>query len=285
MPRTRPGSPCTPSPTRTSRPRSWPCCSSQPLLDDLAFEEVFTSSDRRVEQGRAPSSIRCSPRPAWHSGPASSTWATASRPTSSRREARGIGVDPPPAAAGAVGGGAAAGRAPTGAGGRSGSPTPGPRTGRPRRPRRVAGPAAGEDGAPPRGWRRCRAPCGRCGSTERRSSARPLAGFADWVVEEAERRGLQPALHCLMREGEFLGELIDSRRRRPPGSRSRTPLPQPAGRQRSPRSGAGPREELDRAARQRATTDAREAAGDARGRPRLRRPRGAGPSGSALDEE
>ena len=35
----------------------------------------------------------------------------------------------------------------------------------------------------------------------------PLAGFADWAVEEGERLGAQ-RLHCLMREGEFLGELI-----------------------------------------------------------------------------
>ncbi len=37
----------------------------------------------------------------------------------------------------------------------------------------------------------------------------PLAGFADWAVAEAERLDVD-RLHCLMREGEFLGELIDS---------------------------------------------------------------------------
>jgi len=36
----------------------------------------------------------------------------------------------------------------------------------------------------------------------------PLAGFADWVVEQARRQGVH-RLHCLMREGDFLSELID----------------------------------------------------------------------------
>jgi FMN phosphatase YigB (HAD superfamily) len=36
----------------------------------------------------------------------------------------------------------------------------------------------------------------------------PLAGFADWAVGEGERLGVR-RLHCLMREGDFLGELIE----------------------------------------------------------------------------
>lgn len=35
----------------------------------------------------------------------------------------------------------------------------------------------------------------------------PLAGFADWVVEQAQELDVK-RLHCLMREGDFLGELI-----------------------------------------------------------------------------
>lgn len=35
----------------------------------------------------------------------------------------------------------------------------------------------------------------------------PLAGFAEWVIEEAGALGTRK-LHCLMREGDFLGELI-----------------------------------------------------------------------------
>jgi predicted HAD superfamily hydrolase len=35
-----------------------------------------------------------------------------------------------------------------------------------------------------------------------------LAGFADWIVEQAQQRGTD-RLHCLMREGDFLSELID----------------------------------------------------------------------------
>jgi FMN phosphatase YigB (HAD superfamily) len=35
----------------------------------------------------------------------------------------------------------------------------------------------------------------------------PLAGFADWAVEQAQQLGVS-RLHCLMREGDFLSELV-----------------------------------------------------------------------------
>lgn len=37
----------------------------------------------------------------------------------------------------------------------------------------------------------------------------PLTGFADWTVAQAQQLGVR-RLHCLMREGDFLSELIDS---------------------------------------------------------------------------